>query len=63
MHDKDTVKATEAMGIYSQITSLIVFRRILLCKKGLSDQLQSTHVNMAKAAELVISTLETLQSF
>jgi len=31
--------------------------------KGLSDQLQSTHINMAKAAELATSTLETLQNF
>ena len=31
--------------------------------KSLSDQLQSTQVNMTKAAELVTSIQETLQSF
>jgi len=56
-------------GIYALInllkflTTLILFRRVLMCTKGLSDQLQSTHINMAKAAELVTSTLETLQGF
>ena len=69
MDGRDKGKATEACGIYMQIhsfkflTTLILFWRILQCTKGLSDQLQSTHINMAKAAELVTSTIETLQHF
>ena len=69
MDNNDKVKAVEASGIYTQIhsfkflTTLVLFWRILLCTKGLSDQLQSTHINMAKAAELVTATTETLQHF
>ena len=62
----DKVKAT---GIYIQIhsfkflTTLVLFWRILSCTKGLSDQLQSIKINMAKAAELVTATIETVQLF
>ena len=68
MYGRDIAKATEAKGIYAQINSfkfltLKLFRRVLMCTKSLSDQLQSTQVNMAKAAELVTSVQETLQSF
>ena len=63
------VKATEATGILSQVQSfkfliaLVLFWRILFCTKSLSDQLQSTSINMDKAADLVNATLDTLQLF
>jgi len=53
----------KASGIYMQIysfkflTTLILFWKIMSCIKGLSDQLQSTHNNMAKAAGLVTATI------
>ena len=65
----DRVKAVEKEGLLHQIksfkflTSLILLWRIFSCTKNLSDQLQSTTINLAKAAELVISTLDTLQLF
>ena len=43
--------------------TLIIFWRILSCTKGLSDHLQSTKIDMSKAADLVTTTLETLQHF
>ena len=45
------------------LTTLVLFWQILSCTKGLSDQLQSININMAKAAELVTATIETLQHF
>ena len=69
MDGNDKVKAVEASGIYMQIhsfkflTTLVLFLRILSCTKGLSDKLQCSHINMAKAAELVTATTETLQHF
>ena len=66
---EDRVKATEATGILFQVRSfkfliaLVLFWRILFCTKSLSDQLQSTSINMAKAADLVNATLDTLQLF
>ena len=66
MDGNDKVKATEASGIFLQIHSfkflltLIIFWRILSCTKGLSDHLQSTKIDMSKAADLVTATLETL---
>ena len=44
----DTVKATEASGIYTRVHLFKIF---------------SGKVNLAKAAELVSSTLEVLRSF
>ena len=35
---------------------------ISACFMGLSDHLQSTKINMSKAADLITATLETLQS-
>ena len=66
---EDRVKAVEAEGMLHQIKSfkflisLILFWRIFSCTKSLSDVLQSTTINLAKAAELVSSTLDTLQLF
>ena len=62
MDGSDKVKATDVSDIYMQIhsfkflTTLILFWQILSITKSLLDQLQSTHINMAKAAELVSST-------
>ena len=69
MDGDNKMKATEASGIYLQIHSfkflmtLIIFWRILSCTKGLSDHLQSTRMDMCKAADLVTATLEILQYF
>ena len=40
-----------------------MFWRLLFLTKQLSDQLQSPHTDMAKAADLVTATMETLQQF
>ena len=42
---------------------LVTFDRVLICTKSLSDCLQHTHINLAKAAELVSATMSTLQTF
>ena len=62
----DKAKAVEAKGILLQIHSfkfLVIFWRILLVAKTLSDQLQSLCTDIAKAADLVMATMETLQQF
>ena len=65
----DRKKATEATGILLQVqsfkylTALFLFWRVLSITKGLSDQLQSTKMNMAKAADLVTASIATLQEF
>ena len=65
----DRVKAVEAERLLHQIKSfkflilLILLWCIFSCTKSLSDQLQSTTINLAKAAELVTSTLHTLELF
>ena len=62
----DRIKVVEAKDRLHQTKSfkflilLILFRRIFSCTKSLSDQLQSTIINLSKAAELVNSTLDTL---
>ena len=62
-------KAVEAKGILLQIKSfkflilLVIFSRILSCTKGLSDQLQSSTIDMAKAADLVSATVGILQEY
>ena len=58
----DHMKAIEAKGLYYQIAnfsfiaSLVTYDRILSCTKNLSDQLQSTKVDLAQAADLVLAT-------
>ena len=42
---------------------LIIFDRILSCSNSLSEQLQDRKVDLARAAELVVATIETLQEF
>ena len=62
-------KAVEAKGILLQVRSfkflilLVIFSRILSCTKSLSDQLQSSTIDMAKAADLVCATVGILQDF
>lgn len=62
-------KAVEAKGILLQVKSLkflvllIIFSRILSCTKSLSDQLQSSNIDIAKAADLVSATVGILKDF
>ena len=62
-------KAVEAKGILLQIQcfkfliTLVMFWRLLFLTKQLSDQLHSPQTDMAKAADLVTTTMETLQQF
>lgn len=66
---EDKAKVVEAKGILAQVKGfkflllLIIFTRILSFTKSLSDQLQSATNDMAKAAGLITSTIETLQEF
>ena len=65
----DHAKAVEAKGIYHQVKqfsfvlNLVIFDRILSCTKSLSDQLQSTHVDLVRAADLVNATKSTLEEY
>ena len=65
----DRAKAVEAEGILLQVKSykflvtLLLFWRILSCTKSLSDHLQSTKIDLAKASDLIEAILETSQSF
>ena len=67
--DNDRAKAMEARGLLLQIKcfkfvlSLVVFDRLLSCSKGLSDVLQSTQLDLAKAADLVSALIETFEDF
>ena len=66
---EDHDKAVQASGLLLQVKSfsflllLIIFDRILSCTKRLSDLLQSQQCNLAKAANLVSTTVETLEKF
>ena len=63
------VKSAEARGLLLQVSSfrfvlcLVVFDRILSCTKSLSDTLQSTQLDLARAADLVSATIDTLEEF
>ena len=65
----DPQKAIEAQGLLLQIQSftfllhLVTFDRVLSCTKMLSDLLQHRQCNLAKAVDLVSSTIETLEGF
>lgn len=65
----DGNKAAEARGLLLQVKSfkfilrLVTFDRLLSCAKGLSDILQSTQLDLAKAAYHVSGTVETLEVF
>ena len=58
------VKSAEARGLLVQVSSfqfvmcLVVFDKIFSCTKSLSDTLQSTQLDLARAADLVSDTLE-----
>ena len=55
---QDHVKGVEARGLLHQVQcfkfllSLIIFDRVLSCTFSLSEQLQDSKVNLAKAADL-----------
>ena len=61
------MKATQAIGLLLQVKSfkfllcLVIFDKVLSITKGLSDVLQSTSLDLAKAADLVSGTTEILE--
>ena len=63
----DKAKAIEAIGLLHQVHSfkfvscLIIFLRIMGLTKALSDQLQKRDIDLAAAADLVVSTADTLR--
>lgn len=65
--DSDGMKATQATGLLLQVKSfkflicLVTFDKVLSITKGLSDVLQSISLDLAKAADLVSGTIETLE--
>ena len=65
----DHMKAIDAKGLYYQVANfsfivyLVMFERILSCTKCLSDQLQSTQVDLAQATDLVLATKSTLEEY
>ena len=65
----DKLKAVEVKGILLQIQcfkfliTLVIFWHVLFHTKQLSDQLQSPHTDITKAADMVTATMETLQQF
>jgi hypothetical protein len=64
----DKPKAIKATGLLHQIqcfkfiSCLVIFHRIMGITKLLSDQLQKTDLDLALAADLVVSTADTLKS-
>ena len=48
---------------FSFLISLVTFDRVLSCTKSLSDQLQSTGVDLATAGDLVNTTKSTLEEY
>ena len=65
----DGSKAAEARGLLLQVKSfqfilrLVIFDRLLSCVKCLSDVLQGIQIDLAKAADLVLGTVETIEAF
>jgi hypothetical protein len=63
---RDVKKAIEARGFYCQkksfpfLVSLITFDRILTC---MSDQMQSSTLDLSLATELVLATKTTLMEY
>ena len=61
--------AKSARGLLLQVSSfrvvlcLVIFNRVLSCTKNLSDILQSTQLDLARAADLVSVIIETLEEF
>ena len=69
MDGSDGSKAAEARGLLLQVRSfrfllcLVILDRVLSCTKCLSDALQSTQLDLAKAADLVSATIEIVEEF
>ena len=69
MDESDGAKAAEARCLLLQVKSfrfilcLVIFDRVLSCTKSLSDALQSTQLDLAKAADLVSTTIEIVEEF
>ena len=67
--DFDGAKAIEATGLLLQVKSFkfllspVIFDRLLSITKSLLDALQSTSLDLARAADLVSATIETLEEF
>ena len=65
----DASKVIEARGLYNQVKSfsflisLITFDKILICTKQLSEQLQSSTVDLSHASELVLATISLLTEY
>ena len=65
----DASKVIEARGLYNQVKSfsflisLITFDKILICTKQLSEQLQSSTVELSHASELVLATMSLLTEY
>ena len=62
----DGSKAAEARGLLLQVKSfqfILCIDRLLSCVKGLSDVLQGIQIDLAKAADLVLGTVETIEAF
>lgn len=63
----DKAKAIEAVGLYHHIhnfpflSCLVIFTRIMGMTKLLSDQLQSSSLDLASATDLVVSTIQSLK--
>lgn len=68
-NDGDGSRVAEARGLLLQVKSfkfillLVIFDRLLTCSKGLSDLLQSSKINLAKAGSLIAATIETIDIF
>ena len=68
-NDTDRDKAITTKGLcyqvksFSFMLSLVLFDRMLSCTKHLSDQLQSSCVDLATAAELITGTKLSLQEY
>ena len=69
IHSSDCAKAVEAKALYFQIKSILFitthvsFDHILSCTRHLSDQLQSSKIDLGSAADLVQGTKSNLMSF
>ena len=65
----DARKAIEARGLlhqiktFSFIVSLMIFDQILSCTKHLSDQLQSSTIDLSVASDLVLATKSMLRDY
>ena len=51
------------MNCFSFLVHLVIFDRLLSLTKSLSDALQSTQLDLAKASGLVSVTTETLKEY